>query len=73
VNKFALHQLTVFKNKVIEGFENYKFNEVYNAIINYVTKDLSAFYLDFIKDILYVEAKNSPRRLEVQAVLYEIL
>jgi len=73
VDQYVLHQLTVFKNKVIDAFNNYKFNDVYNAVINYVTKDLSSFYLDFIKDIVYVDGQKSQRRLEVQTVLYEIL
>jgi len=73
VDQYVLHQLTVFKNKVIDGYNNYKFNDVYNAVINYVTKDLSSFYLDFIKDIVYVDGQKSQRRLEVQTVLYEIL
>ncbi|ATG97479.1 isoleucine--tRNA ligase [Mesoplasma lactucae] len=73
VDKFALFQLSQFKDKVIKGYETYKFNEVYQAVVNYVTIDLSSFYLDFIKDIIYVDAKNSLRRRQVQTVLYEIL
>lgn len=73
VDEFALHQLTNFKKQAIAAYENYQFSNVYNLVINYITKDLSAFYLDFIKDILYVEAPKSKRRLEVQTVLYEQL
>lgn len=73
VDYYALHQLTKFKNKATEAFENYDFSAVYNAVLNYVIKDLSAFYLDFIKDILYVDLANSSRRRQVQTVLYEQL
>lgn len=73
VDLFALHNLTQFKNKVIQAYNNYQFNTVYTLVINYVTNDLSAFYLDFIKDILYIEAENSPRRRQVQTVLFEQL
>jgi len=73
VDRYALHQMSIFKQKVAEGYDNYKFSEVYNAVLNYVTKDLSAFYLDFIKDIIYVDGQDSPRRREVQSVLYEML
>ncbi|AUF83478.1 isoleucine--tRNA ligase [Mesoplasma syrphidae] len=73
VDKFALHNLTEFKTKIVEAYENLQYNIVYNATINYVTKDLSAFYLDFIKDILYVEAQDSLRRRQVQTVLFEQL
>ncbi|ATZ16508.1 isoleucyl-tRNA synthetase [Entomoplasma freundtii] len=73
VDEYALHQLTIFKNQASEAYNNYQFNNVYNLVINYITKDLSAFYLDFIKDILYVEALDSKRRFQVQTVLYEQL
>ncbi|ASZ09161.1 isoleucine--tRNA ligase [Mesoplasma chauliocola] len=71
VDQFALHNLTIVKNKASEAYDNLAYNQVYNLLINYVTKDLSSFYLDFIKDILYIEQKDSLRRRQVQTVLYE--
>ncbi|PPE06270.1 isoleucine--tRNA ligase [Mesoplasma corruscae] len=73
VDRYALHNLTLNKNKIIEAYENFAFNQVYSTSLNYVTKDLSSFYLDFIKDILYIEGANSTRRRQVQTVLYEQL
>ncbi|PPE05458.1 isoleucine--tRNA ligase [Williamsoniiplasma lucivorax] len=73
VDKFALHNATIFKNQAAQAYDHYQFNSVYNLTINYVTRDLSSFYLDFIKDILYVEGKNSLRRRQVQTVLFEQL
>lgn len=73
VDKYALHNLTVIKNKASEAYDNLAYNQVYNLLINYVTKDLSSFYLDFIKDILYIEQKDALRRRQVQTVLYEQL
>ncbi|WP_339033736.1 isoleucine--tRNA ligase [Spiroplasma endosymbiont of Cantharis rufa] len=73
VDKFALNNLTVTKNKFFNAMENYGFNSGFKLINNYVTNDLSSFYLDFIKDIIYVEAVNSKRRRQVQTVIYEQL
>ncbi|AVN62415.1 isoleucine--tRNA ligase [Mesoplasma coleopterae] len=73
VDRYALHNLSVIKNKASEAYDNLAYNQVYNLVINYVTKDLSSFYLDFIKDILYIEQKDSLRRRQVQTVLYEQL
>ncbi|AVP49028.1 isoleucine--tRNA ligase [Williamsoniiplasma luminosum] len=73
VDKYSLHNTTIFKNAAFKAYDNYQFNAVYNLTINFVTKDLSSFYLDFIKDILYVEGKNSVRRKQVQIVLFEQL
>ncbi|WP_031543118.1 isoleucine--tRNA ligase [Mesoplasma photuris] len=73
VDQFALNNLTEFKNKVKIAYDNLAYNQVYNLVINYVTKDLSSFYLDFIKDILYIEKKDNVRRRQVQTVLFEQL
>ncbi len=40
---------------------------------NFCTVDLSAFYFDFSKDVLYIEAANSHERRSIQTVLYETL
>ncbi|ALD66668.1 isoleucine--tRNA ligase [Spiroplasma cantharicola] len=73
VDKFALNNLSVTKNKFYKAMETYSFNSGFKLINNYVTNDLSSFYLDFIKDIIYVEAANSKRRRQVQTVIYEQL
>ena len=46
---------------------------VYKSIINFITNDLSSFYLDFDKDVVYIEAANSPERRSMQTVMYVIL
>ncbi|AUB31862.1 isoleucine--tRNA ligase [Spiroplasma floricola] len=73
VDKFALNNLTLTKTKFFKTMESYSFNSGYKIINNYVANDLSSFYLDFIKDIIYVEAANSTRRRQVQTVMYEQL
>lgn len=73
VDKFALSNLAKTKKSIIEAYENYGFNNVYKQINNYVINDLSSFYLDFIKDILYIDGQNSTRRRQVQTVLFEQL
>ena len=40
--------------------------------MTFMSSDLSAFYLDISKDILYCEAKNSLRRLQTQTVMYQV-
>ncbi|MBY7704277.1 class I tRNA ligase family protein [Vibrio harveyi] len=73
VDKYSLANLTQFKDKANDFYQNLQFNQVYNLTMNYVAKNLSSFYLDFIKDILYIHAKDSKRRRQVQTVLYEQL
>ncbi|WP_434342890.1 isoleucine--tRNA ligase [Mycoplasma capricolum] len=73
VDMYSLANLTAFKNRALQAYEELNFNLVYTTTMNYVTKNLSAFYLDFIKDILYINSKNDLRRRQVQTVLYEQL
>jgi isoleucyl-tRNA synthetase len=73
VDTFALDKLAKTKQLVIDAYNNYSFNVVYKTVINYVINDLSSFYLDFIKDILYIEKSNGTRRRQVQTVLYEMI
>ncbi|WP_338971332.1 isoleucine--tRNA ligase [Spiroplasma endosymbiont of Panorpa germanica] len=73
VDEYSLHKLSVFKQKIIQAYDSYQFNLVYQLLNNYVNNDLSAFYLDFIKDILYIEKSDNLRRRQVQTILYEQL
>ena len=59
--------------KTLNAYQNYKFDEVYRLILTYITNDLSAFYLDFTKDILYIEAENNLQRRSIQTVFYDNL
>ncbi|MGX7777170.1 isoleucine--tRNA ligase [Streptococcus pluranimalium] len=69
--------MTIKFNKLVEvinkAYEAYDFMAIYKAVVNFVTVDLSAFYLDFAKDMVYIEAANSPERRRMQTVFYDIL
>lgn len=72
VDLFILNKLDELTNYVIESFDKYDFSSAMSAIMTYMSSDLSSFYLDINKDVLYCEAKDSLRRLQVQTVLYRI-
>lgn len=56
-----------------KGYENYSFSTVYKSLVNFCTNDLSAFYLDFAKDVVYIEAGDNHERRAMQTVFYDIL
>ncbi|WP_348735333.1 isoleucine--tRNA ligase [Spiroplasma endosymbiont of Ammophila pubescens] len=70
VDYYVLHLAQEFQQKVNKSYEEFNFNNVYTLINNFVTTTLSKFYLDFTKDILYIEEMKSPRRRAVQTTLY---
>ncbi|OZI13299.1 isoleucine--tRNA ligase [Bacillaceae bacterium SAS-127] len=73
VDQFMLVKLNDLIKEVHHHYENYEFAAIYHAINNFCTVDLSSFYLDFAKDILYIEAENHEDRRAIQSVLYDTL
>ncbi len=59
--------------RVADAYERFEFHRVYHSLLDFCTVDLSAVYLDVIKDRLYVSAPEDRGRRAVQAVMCEIL
>jgi isoleucyl-tRNA synthetase len=56
-----------------EAYDDYEFHVVYHTLNNFCAVDLSAQYLDIVKDRLYCEGKRSKSRRAAQTTLYRIL
>lgn len=72
-DKYMMTKLNVYTRDVLEAYEKFGYQEVYKLTNNFVSFDLSNFYLDFTKDILYIEKEDSKERRSVQTVLYNVL
>ena len=73
LDKWLLSRLQRLVERVTEAYNNYTFHLIYHSIQNFCTVDLSALYLDIIKDRIYVEKKDSLKRRASQTVIYETL
>ena len=73
IDKYMLHRLQELVANVRESYEKFEYSPIYHQIHNFCAVDLSAFYLDFAKDILYIEAEDNKRRRSIQTGYYEIL
>jgi isoleucyl-tRNA synthetase len=73
VDQFLLVKLNRLIQHVRDAYDRYEFASIYHAVNNFCTLDLSSFYLDFAKDVLYIEAKDNFERRAMQTVLYECL
>jgi len=73
IDKWAMLKLHKLIEEVTNAYENYEFYKVHYLINNFCTIDMSAIYLDIIKDRIYVEGKKSKLRRSAQTVLYEAL
>jgi isoleucyl-tRNA synthetase len=58
--------------RLIEAYRDYDFHVVYHALLGFCAGDLSAFYLDVIKDRLYASAPASPERRSAQTALHRM-
>ena len=56
--------------KLHQAYDNYAFDEVYRSSLTYMTNQLSSYYLDYTKDILYIDKADSFERRSVQTVIY---
>ncbi|GIN83776.1 isoleucine--tRNA ligase 1 [Heyndrickxia sporothermodurans] len=73
VDQYMLVKLNKLIKHVRDSYERYEFSSIYHAVNNFCTLDLSSFYLDFAKDVLYIEAKDNFERRAMQTVLYDSL
>ena len=70
VDKYMMIKLNGLVKSLHEAYDTFDFNAVYKTLNTFIANDLSAFYLDFVKDILYIEPASSITRRSVQTVLY---
>lgn len=73
LDKYILILLNEANTKAIKAYKEYRFADITSMLSNLMTNELSAYYMDFTKDILYIEQKDSVRRRQVQTVLYHAL
>ena len=73
MDKWALHRLQEVIKRVTEAYERHQFHVVFYTLYNYCTVDLSALYLDVLKDRLYTSKAKSVARRSGQTAMFTIL
>ncbi len=73
LDRWALYQLELLKEKIFDSYDNYEFHPIYHGLHNFCTVTMSNLYLDVLKDRLYTLPTNSKERRAAQTALYEIL
>ncbi|HFI0292236.1 TPA: isoleucine--tRNA ligase [Streptococcus suis] len=73
VDQYLLVKFNKLVAQIREAYDNYDFMAIYKSVVNFVTLDLSAFYLDFAKDVVYIDGAKSLSRRQMQTVFYDIL
>lgn len=73
LDKHILGVLSEVMKEVKEGYDEYDFSRVVQALLRFCTADLSNFYLDVAKDRLYISEADDFRRRSAQTVISQVL
>tara|TARA_Y100000766_G_scaffold284523_1_gene303404 strand:- start:2040 stop:4763 length:2724 start_codon:yes stop_codon:yes gene_type:complete len=73
LEQYILHKIYHLSVSVKNNLENYNFHKLYKELLNFCTLDLSSFYFDIRKDVLYCDSLNSKKRKNCVIVLNVIL
>ncbi len=73
IDRWALARLNDLIGRAKEAYDRFEYHLIYHAVHNFCVVDLSNFYLDVLKDRLYVEAADSVTRRAAQTAMYRIL
>ena len=73
IDKWALNRLDELNNKCKDAFDKFEYHIIFHAIHNFCVVDMSNFYLDVLKDRLYVEKADSETRRAAQTTIYKVL
>ena len=73
IDHYILYRFRIVSEKIMKAFDDFEFHVFYHSFNNFCVVDLSAFYLDILKDRLYTYPKNSKGRRSGQTAMYELL
>jgi isoleucyl-tRNA synthetase len=73
IDRWALHRLQMLIQRVGKAYDDFEFHVVFHSVHNFCAVDMSAFYLDILKDRLYTAKATSIERRSGQTVMHEIL
>ncbi|MCY1627352.1 isoleucine--tRNA ligase [Staphylococcus pettenkoferi] len=73
VDRYILNRFREFTASTIKNYDNFDYLNIYQEVQNFINVELSNFYLDYGKDILYIEERSAHKRRSMQTVLYQIV
>ncbi|MGN9009602.1 isoleucine--tRNA ligase [Lactobacillus amylovorus] len=71
VDQYMEVKLNDLVKDCLVAYDKFDFTTVFKKVFNFISNDLSAFYLDFAKDVLYIEDQDSHARRSMQTVIYD--
>ena len=73
LNRAMTIKLDDLINQIVDAYDTYAFDKVYRYVMPFIINDLSAFYLDFTKDMLYTSKEKDFERLSILSTIYDVV
>lgn len=73
IDRWAVSETYKLVNSVTKFYEEFLFHNVFHAVYDFCVIQLSSFYLDILKDRMYISPTKSIERRSGQTALFEIL
>jgi isoleucyl-tRNA synthetase len=73
LDRWILGEFSKVEQEVLEAYDKYEFHVVYQKVSQFIAVELSSIYHDVIKDRMYTDAANSPRRRSTQTALHRLV
>ena len=73
LNRYVLNEVIKVNATSLEAYKAFEYKDVTTAVLTSLTNMMSSYYLDYTKDILYIEKADDSKRREIQTVLYHAL
>jgi isoleucyl-tRNA synthetase len=73
LDRWILGEFSKLEAEVMTAYDQYEFHVVYQKVSQFIAVELSAIYHDVVKDRLYTDPANSPRRRSTQTALHRLV
>ncbi|CAJ1191116.1 isoleucine--tRNA ligase [Companilactobacillus crustorum] len=71
-DKYVVVKLNDLVKDVLADYDKYDFADVAKSVVSFIVNEMSTFYLDFAKDVVYIDAEDSHARRSMQTVIYSV-
>lgn len=71
-DKYVTVKLNDLVKEVLADYDKYDFADVSKDVVSFIVNEMSTFYLDFAKDVVYIDAEDSHARRSMQTVIYNV-
>ncbi|MQS74941.1 isoleucine--tRNA ligase [Companilactobacillus halodurans] len=71
-DKYITVKLNDLVKEVLADYDKYDFADVAKSIVSFIVNEMSTFYLDFAKDVVYIDAEDAHSRRSMQTVIYNV-